>query len=95
MQKIRNFLNDLSKEELEQLERSMQSGTLNKLVEKRLRDMNAGLRVCPVCSSDVGHEAFVLIFGPQGLRKKAAFCAHDCLEYFIGFMKKETKEERK
>jgi hypothetical protein len=32
-----------------------------------------------------------LIFGPKDFRKKASFCALDCLEYFIEKIKKEKK----
>ena len=94
MHKIRDFVNNLNKDELEHLDRSLQSGVLSKIVEKKMKEVNSGLRICPVCSSDVGKEAYVLIFGPQGLRKKAAFCAYDCLEYFISYLKKEKKEAK-
>tara|TARA_Y100000031_G_C8099479_1_gene328019 strand:+ start:404 stop:703 length:300 start_codon:yes stop_codon:yes gene_type:complete len=95
MHKFRNFLNELKKEDVERLERALHSGMLSQMLEKKLNELNSNLRICPVCSSDVGNEAYVMIFGPNDLRKKAAFCAQDCLEYFLTYLKQQNKSKIK
>jgi hypothetical protein len=61
-------------------------------------------KFCATCGAELnGINQFTLLFGPEGLKKRASFCGIDCLEEFLGRlreskykeMKKETKEENK
>lgn len=45
---------------------------------------------CATCSSAIDPDnsrTFTLMFGPPDFRKRATFCAHDCLEFFIEKLK--------
>lgn len=45
---------------------------------------------CTTCSAKIdpyNTSNFTLIFGPEDLKKRATFCALDCMEYFIENLK--------
>lgn len=51
--------------------------------------------VCCICNANVDKESmnnFTLLFGPEDLKRKASFCAVDCLEYFLNNLKDIKKE---
>jgi hypothetical protein len=53
---------------------------------------------CAVCQSDVDPHSttnFTLLLGPEGLKRKASFCAIDCLKYFISNIEKRKAELKK
>ncbi|MBW2990618.1 hypothetical protein KY348_02845 [Candidatus Woesearchaeota archaeon] len=95
MNKLTRLIDNLSEKDLKLLKKDLETGNIEKLInrklqEKREEDFN---KVCPVCQSSIKEESLALIFGPAGLRKKASFCALDCLEYFLNKVK-QTKEKR-
>jgi hypothetical protein len=96
MNKLTRLIEDLDEDDLRLLKRDLEAGNIEKLInnkirEKRLADYN---KVCPVCQSPIDEESLTLVFGPKGLRKKASFCAIDCLEYFIERIKRDRKESQ-
>lgn len=91
----------LSYEELEQVHKDLTSGGFH--VKKTISEQLAALeqseaQQCTVCGEELNHEAFnnyAILFGPKGFRKKASFCALDCLEYFItGLKQTKTHAEK-
>jgi hypothetical protein len=48
-----------------------------------------------VCNSKIEPHtnSFILVFGSDDCRKKAHFCAVDCMEYFIAHLKFMKKQE--
>jgi hypothetical protein len=50
---------------------------------------------CTVCSSSLSDDknTFTIIFGKSSEKKKASFCALDCLEYFLKELKHMNKKE--
>lgn len=53
---------------------------------------------CAVCQSEIDPHSttnFTLLLGPEGLRRKASFCAIDCLKYFISNIEKRKAELKK
>ena len=95
MNKLAKLIENLGEEELKLIKKDLKSGNIERLINKKLQekkeeDFN---KVCPVCNTPIADESLTLIFGPKGLRKKASFCALDCLEYFLN-MVKQTKEKR-
>lgn len=95
MNRLAKIIKSLDEEELKLIKKDLEDGNIERLINKRLfeireADLN---RVCPVCNTPIGEESLTLMFGPLGLRKKASFCALDCLEYFLNKMKIEKKEE--
>jgi hypothetical protein len=50
-------------------------------------------KFCSVCTSEINPNnvnTFTVIFGPHDFKKKATFCAIDCLEYFMKSFKKKS-----
>jgi hypothetical protein len=93
MNKLNKIINSLDEDELKLIKKDLQAGNIEKLINKKLQeiietDFN---KVCPVCQNQVGEENLTLIFGPKGFRKKASFCALDCLEYFLNKIKTEKR----
>jgi hypothetical protein len=71
----------MSEREVRNLQRDLDEGHIEELVEQRLTQLDAQ-RVCPVCGSNVGRDGYELSFG-TGIRMKARFDARDCLQHFI------------
>jgi hypothetical protein len=93
MNRLANLIANLDEENLNLIKKDLEAGNIERLINKKLqekkeKDFN---KVCPVCQAPIEEENFTLVFGPKGLRKKASFCAMDCLEYFLNKIKKENK----
>jgi hypothetical protein len=54
-------------------------------------------RVCATCGNqlDIRNKNLVLHFGPEDFKKKATFCAFDCLDFFLDQLRAlELKKEK-
>src|SRR3989344_2804483 len=75
--------------ELTKLKRDIENGGMQTqlLLEKRIKEEEKKHDImCTTCCSNINPEDvnnFTLIFGPDSLKKKASFCAIDCMEYFL------------
>lgn len=86
--KLDIFLEKLSVEELEQLHSEAASGRLTERLKAKQRTGES--KSCAVCGEQFArNQGFVLEFGDPELRKRAHFCAFDCMEYFINHLKKK------
>ena len=96
--KLRDVVETLEFDELVKMKADLEHGAvhLKKLVDAEIkRNEKTHEGVCSVCSSDVHPEntsSFTLLFGPDSFKKKATFCAMDCLEYFLNDIKKIKME---
>ncbi|HJX05354.1 MAG TPA: hypothetical protein VJ461_01450 [Candidatus Nanoarchaeia archaeon] len=93
MNRLARLIENLDEEDLKLIKKDLELGNIERLINKKLQekkevDFN---KVCPVCQTPIDEEGFTIIFGPKGLRKKASFCARDCLEYFLSKIKQEKK----
>jgi hypothetical protein len=91
MNRLAKLIESLDEDDLKLIKKDLEIGNVERLINKRLQerkeeDFN---KVCPVCQTPIGEENLTLIFGPNGLRKKASFCAMDCLEYFLNKIKQQ------
>lgn len=91
--KVRDMINSIDEEELQKLQADLEKGGshLKKLVNEKIQELeDSKTNFCVTCGKGLGdHDAsFSLVFGKQGLRKKACFCEIDCLEYFVSELKK-------
>jgi hypothetical protein len=80
----------MEEEELIELKNELEAGRIISLLNDRLKECeNRHLSVCATCQSriDLSNKPFTLIFGYKDFRQKATFCAIDCLEYFLGYIK--------
>ncbi len=92
-------IGQLNYEELVEMQRDLFSGgaSIKQLVSNKIKELNdSQTRVCATCGGtvnlSVNHE-YTLIFGPRDLKKRASFCAVDCLEYFF-IQLKQLSEKR-
>jgi hypothetical protein len=93
MNKLTRLIESLDEEDLRLIKQDLEAGSIEKLINHKIREQKQAdyNKVCPVCQTPIDEESLTLIFGPKGLRKKASFCAIDCLEYFIERIKREKK----
>ncbi|PLW80076.1 hypothetical protein C0585_04120 [Candidatus Woesearchaeota archaeon] len=91
MNKLKSLIEGLPLEELQLLELDYKAGNIEKLINNKLKAFNeGGNKICPVCHAETSiDDGYALTFGPKGFRKKAVFCATDCLEYFLSKMRKQ------
>ncbi|MBI2580227.1 hypothetical protein HYV85_00265 [Candidatus Woesearchaeota archaeon] len=87
--KASDVIGMLDYEELVDLQRDLFGGgaAIKQLVMNKIKELNESqARTCATCGGivnlSVNHE-YTLIFGPKDLKKRATFCAVDCLEYFF------------
>ena len=95
MNRLTRLIQNLSEKDLKLIRKDLVEGNIERLISKKLQekreeDFN---KVCPVCQAPLGEGNLTLIFGPEGLRKKASFCALDCLEYFLSKIKQQRAEK--
>lgn len=88
--KFRDVIDSLDYDELVKMQKDLDSGAMHitKFVnDKILERQKEHDKVCTSCFSPISAtntNTFTLIFGPDDFRKKATFCAIDCLEEFLG-----------
>jgi hypothetical protein len=97
MNRLARLIENLDEDDLKLLKKDLEAGNIERLISKKLQERKEteSNKVCPVCQSPIGEENLTLVFGPQGLRKKASFCALDCLEYFLNRIKDDNKNRNK
>lgn len=55
-------------------------------------------KLCHICQSEIDPNSttnYTILLGPEGLRRKASFCALDCLKYFISVEEQRKSEFQK
>lgn len=87
--KLHDAIKSIDYEDLVELNRDLKQGALNtrQLVEEQIVNKEREMgKTCHMCQSEIdpsNTNNFTLLFGPEGLRRKANFCAIDCMKYFI------------
>jgi len=83
------------------LEKELQTGGkgIKELLEQRMIEIEEkeSNNVCPTCNDYINKEEnhYTLVFGSKHFRKRANFCAADCLMYFVNKMNELEKDRRK
>ena len=91
--KIKDVVGSLDYEELVELQRDLFNGgqSIRQIISSKIREITATeSRTCGTCGNDVNlmiANEFTLIFGPPDQKKRAFFCALDCMEYFTRNLK--------
>ena len=94
MNRFKHLIEALDYQDLQQIKKDLDQGgiEISSLVVKRLQEKERQHGTfCVNCHADIdpsNRHNCTLIFGPIDFRKKASFCALDCLEYFISGLKK-------
>ena len=79
--------------ELVNMKRDLDKGglELDKVISSKIKEELKKHNVyCTTCNARIdpyNTSNFTLIFGPDDLKKKATFCALDCMEYFLENLK--------
>ena len=96
--KFSEVIGTLNYEELIDLQRDLFGGgsTIKQIVNNKIKELNdSQTRVCATCGNSVNlglNQEYTLIFGPKDLKKRATFCAVDCLEYFFVQLKQLSEK---
>jgi hypothetical protein len=91
---VRTIIHSLDYEDLQQLKYELSSGNtqLIQLINRKIEDKEKHHgTVCTTCAASIDPRSrhnYTLVFGPIDFRKRASFCAVDCLQYFLVKMKK-------
>ena len=97
MNKLSEIIGKLSYDELNLIAKDLKEGNIERLINKRINHFEEGAEaICPVCHTTIANpddDTFQITFGPSDLRKKATFCATDCLEYFIQKIKSTNRKK--
>ena len=84
--------------DLTMLKNDIQTGSFdfNSLLKNTIKEkQKEHAKYCSVCGKELDptENNFTIMFGPSDFKKKASFCALDCLEYFILKMKNVKLEK--
>lgn len=92
--KLREIVDNLEHEDLIKLQKDLEEEEgihVKKLVSDKIQQLeDTEKAICAVCGNPINPyytEHYKLIFGPRDFRKKASFCALDCLEFFLKNLK--------
>ncbi|HLC67115.1 MAG TPA: hypothetical protein VJK52_05745 [Candidatus Nanoarchaeia archaeon] len=89
MKKVEEVLGELSFNELIRLKKDLDNGAIEvrKVLQQRIRYREfLHEHHCHTCVAEIdpySKHTFTMVFGSQDFRKKASFCALDCLQYFL------------
>lgn len=92
--KVADVVSSLDYEELIELQRDLFRGgaSIKQVVSSKLKEITATeVRVCATCGGSINLRVaneFTMIFGPSEFKKRASFCAIDCMEYFTANLKR-------
>ena len=96
--KLKDAIGSLDYDDLVTLNQDLREGghEVRSMVEQNIidKERESG-KTCHVCSSEIDPQAsqnYTITLGPEGLRRKASFCALDCLKFFITNIEKRNEE---
>ena len=95
MNHLVRIINSLDYKELKAIQKDLAEGNMGKLIAERISNIEKSIgfdKTCPTCENKINeNEArYTLIFGPPDFKKKASFCGHDCLTFFLDKIKVES-----
>ena len=91
--RIRDLIPGLDYNDLLKLKKDLKTGGFHLLreVDKEIKKKQSeNQKICATCHNEIdlnNPKVFTIIFGPAGFKKKASFCARDCLDYFVKNLK--------
>jgi hypothetical protein len=95
--KLTDAIGCLDYEDLVKLNEDLVEGghELKNMVETHIvkKEKEQG-KYCSVCQSEIDVHStnnYTMLLGPEGLRRKASFCALDCMKFFITEMENRKK----
>ena len=89
--KLKEMIENVDYDDLVKLRSDLISGGkhIKSLVSKRLDELETDAKTCAVCGKPIifGDDSYTLIFGRDDFKKKASFCALDCMDYFMSHVR--------
>ncbi len=101
IEKVKTALTSLEYHDIKLLQKDLEKGgrTIKEMLESRLIEIEEkeSNNVCPTCNDYINKEEnhYTLVFGSKMFRKRANFCAADCLLYFVNKMNDIEKSSAK
>jgi hypothetical protein len=98
--KFKEFLETLDYHEVLEFQKQLKEkeSTVRKVLSDHINVIERiNARVCATCGNELQLQSknLTLHFGPESFKKKASFCAFDCLEFFLDQLKTlELKKEK-
>lgn len=98
--RLRDVIDSLDHSELIKIRNDLETGGvhLQNFVKKKILEREKEHEnYCSVCQGKLEPSStsnFTLVFGPSDLKKKASFCAIDCLNYFLRQLEEIKKTNR-
>ena len=96
--KLREVIDSLDHGELLKIKKDIDAGGLHlkRFIHEKIKENEKKHeQYCAVCSSKIdpySMSTFTLVFGPADFKKKASFCAVDCLKYFLKSLEELKKK---
>ena len=96
MNHLVRIINSLDYKELKAIQKDLAEGNMGKLIAEKIFNIEKSIgvddKVCPTCENKINEKEahYTLIFGPVDFKKKASFCGHDCLTFFIDKIKMQN-----
>ncbi|MFH1133574.1 MAG: hypothetical protein V1735_03725 [Nanoarchaeota archaeon] len=92
---LTSFLQSLELQELLALRRDLSSGCIvikRELAKRIQEERKQHASHCTTCQAPIDPSSastFTVLFGPDDFKKRASFCAMDCMSYFMERLKNE------
>lgn len=96
---IREVLGSLEYEELINLQKDLYNGGqgIKQIISNKIKEISTlESRTCATCGAQINLSVaneFTLIFGTTEVKKRASFCALDCMDYFTTNLKRLTSKK--
>ena len=93
---LKDVVGSLKYDELINLQKDLYAGgsTIRQLITNKIKEISATeSRTCATCGNDINLRVaneFTFIFGTSDQKKRASFCALDCMDYFTAGLKRLT-----
>ena len=97
---LRDVVSSLKYDELINLQKDLYSGgsKIRQLITNKIKEISATeSRTCATCGSPINlrlASEFTFIFGTSEQKKRASFCALDCMDYFTNSLKRLTRKSK-
>lgn len=95
---FRNLVDHLDYDELVKIKKDLDAGAVHikRLINFKLKEKETEhKKVCASCGAGIDPFSvnnLTLVFGPEDFKKKATFCAYDCMQSFMENLKLESKQ---
>ena len=93
MEGLKEVIEDLSYNQLKELDINLRKGSdMKDAIKDKIDEIERrNARICATCGNPLDAFSltnFSLMFGPEDFKKRASFCAFDCMEHFVVKLKR-------